>query len=483
MSSNTDENDPEKKSKKKKKKIELWPPLKKIEKSNEIIFLENKDIFPQVGKIGTNNHITYIGHPKPVIKLILIKTPTYPNHLCSLSVDGKIKLWNLSDNITCIKNIETNFETWDIIYGNNNNIIACGEQIIIINLETEEKIIIKEKKAFKFVEFNLLAKINFDICVCTSLNDYYLVFDINQGNIIKKIEMNKTHFICQMEKNQKIKKEEEEKKKKEEEKELGEYNNENKKNKKEEEKKIIRDLGSGKCEIYEEGHIGHVSALIGIDTEENKESIISGGEDELIKIININNENKAINLKGHLNVVKSLVLDNSKEFLFSGSYDYTIKKWDLNKKECIATMEYNNAYQNILLSLENNYLLSIGINSKVNIWNENCLFVKKYIYNYSNIKSAEIISYDKEYNKNKIVFGDDKGNIFIKQFIFGESYVNKYKDYIEKQKENENNKIIRQRKSKNSLVKSMVKLNFKDKDMDRNFNFKEAIKETLSTEY
>ena len=229
MSSNTDENDPEKKSKKKKKKIELWPPLKKIEKSNEIIFLENKDIFPQVGKIGTNNHITYIGHPKPVIKLILIKTPTYPNHLCSLSVDGKIKLWNLSENITCIKNIETNFETWDIIYGNNNNIIVCGEQIIIINLETEEKIIIKEKKAFKFVEFNLLAKINFDIGVCTSLNDYYLVFDINQGNIIKKIEMNKTHFICQMEKNQKIKKEEEEKKKKEEEKELGEYNNENKK--------------------------------------------------------------------------------------------------------------------------------------------------------------------------------------------------------------------------------------------------------------
>ena len=31
-------------------------------------------------------------------------------------------------------------------------------------------------------------------------------------------------------------------------------------------------------------------------------------------------------------------------------------------------MEYNNAYQNILLSLENNYLLSIGINSKVNIY-------------------------------------------------------------------------------------------------------------------
>ena len=327
-----------------------------------MIFIENSIVFPNIGKTGLNKHITYIGHPKPIIKLILIKTLKYPNNICSLSIDGKIKLWNLNDNVTYIKNIDVNFESWDIIHGNNNNIIVCGEQILLIDLDTEEKIIIQGKKAFKFVEFNLLAKINNDVGVCSSLNDYYLLFDLNKGNIIKKIEMNKTHFICQMEKNIKLKIEEEKKKEEEDKNESNEYNNENEGDKKKENKvkKIVRDIGSGKCEEYENGHKGHIYALLGINTDEIKDSIISGGEDQIIKIININNERNVVNLIGHENTVKSLVLDKSNQYLYSGSLDYTIKKWDLNKRECIGTMEYNRAYQNILLSMNNNYLLSIG---------------------------------------------------------------------------------------------------------------------------
>ena len=478
----SNENENSKDSKKIKKKEPLFPPMKKIEKAKEDILVVNDTIFPSVGKIGLSNKITYIGHPKPVIKLVLIKTLKYPNHLCSLSIDGKIKLWSIEENdIKCVKCIDTNFETRDMIRGNNNDIIVCGEEIIIINLETEEKIIIKEKKPFKFVEFNLLAKINYDVGVCTSLNDYYLLFDLNKGKIIKQIEMNKTHFICQMEKNQKIKMKEEEEKKKEEEKTIYDDYNENDKKKKEE-KKIVRDLGSGKCEIYEDGHKGHVLVLLGINTEENKDSIISGGEDKLIKIININQERKVINLNGHSNAIKSLVLDKTNQYLFSGSFDYTIKKWDLNTKECVVTMEYNNAYQNILLSLDNDFLLSIGINSKITVWNENCVFVKIYKYTHSSIKSGEIISYEKEFNKTKFVFGDEKGNIFIKQFIIGESYINKYKDFMEKQQKENEDKLNKPKKNKKSFVKSMIKLNFKDKEMDKNFNFKEITNETQNTE-
>lgn len=38
------------------------------------------------------------------------------------------------------------------------------------------------------------------------------------------------------------------------------------------------------------------------------------------------------------------------------------------------------------------------------------------------------------------------------------------------------------RKNKKSLVKSMIKLNFKDKEIDKNFNFKEITYETENTE-
>ena len=473
--------DKEKKSKKK----ELFPPIIKRERAEEMIFIENSIVFPNIGKTGLNKHITYIGHPKPIIKLILIKTLKYPNNICSLSIDGKIKLWNLNDNVTYIKNIDVNFESWDIIHGNNNNIIVCGEQILLIDLDTEEKIIIQGKKAFKFVEFNLLAKINNDVGVCSSLNDYYLLFDLNKGNIIKKIEMNKTHFICQMEKNIKLKIEEEKKKEEEDKNESNEYNNENEEDKKKENKvkKIVRDIGSGKCEEYENGHKGHIYALLGINTDEIKDSIISGGEDQIIKIININNERNVVNLIGHENTIKSLVLDKSNKYLYSGSLDYTIKKWDLNKRECIGTMEYNRAYQNILLSMNNNYLLSIGINSKIQIWNEDCIFVKNYKYTYSNIKSGIIISYEKEFNKTKMAFGDEKGNIFIKQFVIGESYINKYQDYLSKPKKENEEKLTIPKKPSKSLYKSMVKLNIKDKEISKNFNFKEITYETEQTEY
>ena len=485
---NKNENNSEK-EKKPKKKRELFSPIQKREKANENIFIENSTVFPNIGKVGQNKHITYIGHPKPVIKLILIKTFKYPNNICSLSIDGKIKIWSINDNVvTYIKSIEAGFETWDIIYGTNNNIIICGEQIMIIDLDTENKITIQGKKLFKFVEFNLLAKINYDVGVCTSLNDYYLLFDINKGNIIKKIEMNKTHFICQMEKNIKIQIEEEKKKKEESKNESNDFFNETeeenkKKKRKKEIKKIIRDIGSGKCEEYENGHKGHVYALLGINIEEIKDSIISGGEDNIIKIIDINNERNVINLLGHTNTIKSLVLDKSQKYLYSGSLDYTIKKWDLIKKECINTMEYNRAYQDILLSMDNYYLLSIGINSKIQIWNEDSIFVKNYKYSYSSIKSANIISYDKEFNKTKFIFGDEKGNIFIKNFIIGDSYINKYQDYLSKSKKESEEKLIPNKRNNKSVFKSMVKFNIKDKDFAKNFNFKEITYETETTEY
>ena len=64
--------------------------------------------------------------------------------------------------------------------------------------------------------------------------------------------------------------------------------------------KIIRALGSGKCKENEGGHKGYVHALLGINKEKFKDSIISGAEDNLIKIININNPKEVIDLSGHL---------------------------------------------------------------------------------------------------------------------------------------------------------------------------------------
>ena len=168
----------EKAKKKTKVKIELFPPLdKKPEAPNILVQIENTCVFPKVGMVGKSENIIFIGHPKPVIKIILVKTSKFQNHICSLSLDGRVKLWDLTDskNPKCLKCINLNFESWDILLGNNNNIVICGEEILMYNLENDSKIVVMEKRYYKFVEYNLLARINDNIGVCTSLNDYYLV--------------------------------------------------------------------------------------------------------------------------------------------------------------------------------------------------------------------------------------------------------------------------------------------------------------------
>ena len=77
----TDTNKEKKNSKEKntKQKIELFPPLAKKPEAPKIeILIENTCVFPKVGMVGKSDQITFVGHPKHVIKIILIKTSQYP---------------------------------------------------------------------------------------------------------------------------------------------------------------------------------------------------------------------------------------------------------------------------------------------------------------------------------------------------------------------------------------------------------------------
>ena len=493
---------------------ELFPPLPQKPAAPDIkIQIEDTAIFPRVGILGSNEKSSYIGHTKPLTKLISVKTETFKHHLCSLSNDNKLKFWDMLDNKPkCIKNLEVNFEISDILMGNDNNLVICGEQIILYNLNIDDEKIeneenkenkgkkpkikaITKKSIYKYKEFNLLARINNNIAVATSLNDYYLVFDLNTCEILKKIEMYKVHYLCKMERELKIIKAKREEKIKElkqkkkddptfeiDDKELMDDEEledttkytgiENEEKKKKKKKIIMRDIGSGKCEETTNGHKGHVYSLLGLNSENYKNCIISGGEDNLIKIIKIE-DNKINDLIGHTDTVISLLLDKNQQNLFSGSMDYTIRKWNLENLECEIVMEYINSIQTILLPMfDENYLLSIGFDAKVKVWNEDCLNVKTYIYSHGIIKTGEVINVDNEYGKIEYVFGDDKGDIIIKDFIVGEERVNKYMEY--------KNKILKEEKEKKKMTtgskKNIPKVNNNRKDSNEKslYNFKES---------
>ena len=438
---NDKEKDSKKITKKKKEKIDLFPPLVKRPKPPEInILIDNKYIFPKVGKLGNEIKPNFIGHSKPVIKIIYLNK----NIFCSISQDSLIiKVWDLNNYLAlCLKNIDLNFVTRDILAANDNNIIVCGEKLILLNIENEQQTIIFQPIVGSFVEFNLLTKINENLGAASSIGGYFLLFDLNTGKKLKKIEMYKIHFICDQENKEREKKKLEKSNKKLKEKkeieEQEENEEEGKKKKQKKIQKIEKYIGSSKCLPTVNGHKGQVYTILGLNSNSYEDCIVSGGFDNLVKIFKTKDSDEVITLTGHEDTVINLTLSESKDFLFSSSYDLTIRKWNLSECSCEQIMEFNKSIQNLLLPMTNDFLLSGGYDGRVKVWNADSINVKTYIYQHGCITTGLLLPAKKECEKNTFVFGDHNGEIFIKQFIIGDENIKNF-NKMKKKKENKKN--------------------------------------------
>ena len=161
------------------------------------ISIKNISTFPIIDKNSKLN-VKYVAHYGEITKLIIIKTQEFPNHIVSISTDNRLKLWNLKTN-ECIKTLNLEFLTKDLIQNHDNFVFVCGEKIVNIDLDSEKIYFIIQPKIGHFIEFNKIILLNENLALSSSLNLYYLIFDVNSGKIIKKINMNKTHYLCCME--------------------------------------------------------------------------------------------------------------------------------------------------------------------------------------------------------------------------------------------------------------------------------------------
>ena len=387
-----------------KSSLNLFPPLIQKPKAPKInILINNKYIFPKVGLLGKESKPYYVGHTKPITRIIYLNK----NIFCSISQDSVyIKMWDLKyNNAKCLKNIDIKFIPSDILPVNENEIIVSGEKLIILNIETENQTVIFQPKLGSYIEYKLLAKINDNLGATYSLGGYFLLFELNTGKKLKKIEMNKIHFICNLEN-----------------KERQERANEDQKN-----KTMIRNIGSSLCLPTITGHRGHVHVMIGLNSNLYSDCIVSGGYDDIVKIFKTKDEDdEVINLIGHNNTIVALALSESKKYLFSSSVDYTIRRWNLENCTCENIMEFNQGIQSILLPMTNDFLLSVGYDGRVKIWNNNCLNVKSYYYQHGSITTATLLPGTKELEKNLFIFGDHHGEIFIKQIIVGDENIKNF---------------------------------------------------------
>ena len=135
----------------------------------------------------------------------------------------------------------------------------------------------------------------------------------------------------------------------------------------------IWDWKLGICIFSFIGHDKWIKCLCQLDKDD---IIISGADDMKIKIWkkimngnnNINNEWKVIKeYIGHKHSIRTLCKINEDTFA-SGSFDGTIKIWNLNEKEAIQSLEGHKSYVISVIQIKNGDLVSCSNDHTIKIW-------------------------------------------------------------------------------------------------------------------
>jgi WD40 repeat protein len=147
--------------------------------------------------------------------------------------------------------------------------------------------------------------------------------------------------------------------------------------------KVIKEIKGDYQQAYQHQHLTNSNLINGVYTvntlQGNKDAPLSFiiHEDKLyatssvgntIKIWDLNSNQCIATLIGHFGVVKSLAIHDGK--LYSGSWGGTIKIWDLNSNQCIATLIGHDAAVHSL-AIYDGKLYSSSSDSTIKIWDLN----------------------------------------------------------------------------------------------------------------
>lgn len=123
--------------------------------------------------------------------------------------------------------------------------------------------------------------------------------------------------------------------------------------------------------------IGHNDATKCITLSNNNSFIVTGSYDNTIKIWDIYNHECIKTLKGHTNYINSVKVSADNKFIVSGSADKTAKIWDLEMGECISTLiGHSGIIKSVAISHDNKFVITGSDDNTVRIWDtksSNCL--------------------------------------------------------------------------------------------------------------
>ena len=124
--------------------------------------------------------------------------------------------------------------------------------------------------------------------------------------------------------------------------------------------KDLLTLPSGTPIATLQGHTRYVECLI-----VHNNILYSGSWDKTIRAWNLDTNECITALQGHTHWVNCLIVHNN--MLYSGSYDKTIRVWNLDTNECITAFQGHTSFVNCLI-VHNNILYSGGGDKTIRAW-------------------------------------------------------------------------------------------------------------------
>mmetsp|Transcript_67325 Transcript_67325/g.208276 ORF Transcript_67325/g.208276 Transcript_67325/m.208276 type:complete len:319 (+) Transcript_67325:3-959(+) len=122
-----------------------------------------------------------------------------------------------------------------------------------------------------------------------------------------------------------------------------------------------------------EGHGGWVTQIA--TTSENPDMIVSSSRDKSIMVWDLKRgeDNYGVpkrRLTGHSHFVSDVVISSDGQFALSGSWDKTLRLWDINSGECVRRfVDHTGDVLSVAFSTDNRQIVSGSRDKTIKLWN------------------------------------------------------------------------------------------------------------------
>jgi len=116
---------------------------------------------------------------------------------------------------------------------------------------------------------------------------------------------------------------------------------------------------------------GHQEAVMGLVFFPDHQTLVSGGQDNTIRIWNFMDKSNAAArvLRGHNSTVRGVIFCNHNEYLASASQDKTIRLWNIHSMKQIATSKEQEEWLTCLAATPDGSIMATGdLDGRVMLW-------------------------------------------------------------------------------------------------------------------